>query len=74
MINTNDHITVDVNGRAFIAENGRLSDVLQAFDITPEARGVAIAKNEHVVPRARWQDDALEAGDRIEIVRATQGG
>ena len=74
MINTNARTTIDVNGRSFVAENGLLSDVLKAFNITLEARGVAIAKNEHVVPRTRWQDDTLEAGDRIEIVRATQGG
>jgi sulfur carrier protein len=37
-------------------------------------RGLAVALNGSVVPRAAWRDTALHAGDSVEIVRARQGG
>jgi len=37
-------------------------------------RGVAVALNGAVVPRAAWRDTVLRAGDSVEIVRARQGG
>ena len=39
-----------------------------------ERRGVAVAVNGEVVPRARWSDHPLRAGDRVLVIRATQGG
>jgi sulfur carrier protein len=35
---------------------------------------VAVAVNFDVVPRARWADTPLEAGDEIEIITPRQGG
>jgi len=37
-------------------------------------KGFAIALNGAVVPRAAWAATALSDGDRIEIIRAMQGG
>ena len=37
-------------------------------------RGVAVARNEEIVPRARWAATTVCAGDAIEIVRPVQGG
>lgn len=37
-------------------------------------RGVAVAVNEAVVPRSCWADHVLSDGDRIEVLRAVQGG
>ncbi len=38
------------------------------------ARGVAAAVNESVLPRSAWASTTLRAGDRLEIVKAVQGG
>jgi sulfur carrier protein len=35
---------------------------------------VAIAVNYQVVPRVRWAETALSAGDQIEIITPRQGG
>ncbi len=35
---------------------------------------LAIAVNHRVVPRKRWDETALSAGDRIEIITPRQGG
>jgi sulfur carrier protein len=37
-------------------------------------RGVAVAVNEEVVSRSAWEVTELVAGDRVEILRAAQGG
>lgn len=50
-----------------------LGQVLKALDV-PAKRGVAVALNESVVPRGQWDDQPVTDGDRIEIIRATQGG
>ncbi len=39
-----------------------------------DARGVAVAVNDEVVRRNAWQERKLCDGDRVEIVRAVQGG
>ncbi|GLS42099.1 hypothetical protein GCM10007884_00840 [Methylobacterium brachythecii] len=38
------------------------------------SEGIAIALNGRVVRRKDWAETALSEGDRIEIVRAMQGG
>lgn len=38
------------------------------------ARGVAVARNDEIVPRAQWAATAVRKGDAIEIVRPVQGG
>ena len=37
-------------------------------------RGVAVAVNDEVVPRSRWDSTALSDDDRVEILTASQGG
>ena len=50
-----------------------LAELLDALDV-PSKKGVAVAVNDAVVPRGKWAEEAVEEGDRIEIIRATQGG
>ena len=37
-------------------------------------RGIAVAVNSEVVPRSTWGSWTLAPGDRIEVLRAAQGG
>jgi sulfur carrier protein len=37
-------------------------------------RGVAAAVNGAVVPRSAWESRELAGGDRVLVIRATQGG
>jgi sulfur carrier protein len=39
-----------------------------------ETRGIAVALNDEVVPRAEWSTRALVEGDALVIIRASQGG
>lgn len=57
-----------------------VSDIEALFRIEAEEtgiespQGVAIALNGRVVRRRDWAQTALGEGDRVEIVRAMQGG
>ena len=66
---------ITVNGSAADLRAGaRLVDVLDALGIEPARRGVAIAVDGEVVPRARWEQTSLADGARVEVVQAIQGG
>lgn len=49
-----------------------VADVVAAT--TDQTRGLAVAVNGEVVPRAGWSTTALRDGDRVEVLGATQGG
>jgi sulfur carrier protein len=36
--------------------------------------GIAVAVNDEVVPRARWDATTVREADRIEVLTAVQGG
>ena len=39
-----------------------------------DRKGLAVAINDEVAPRATWPDRTLNDRDRVLIIRATQGG
>ncbi len=56
------------------AGDPRLESLLRDLGLEPDAPGVAVAVNARVVPRGEISATLLHSGDRIEIVRAVQGG
>ena len=50
-----------------------IAELLDELDIE-QTRGIAVARNDHVVPRSSWSETTLDDEDRIEIIRAAQGG
>jgi sulfur carrier protein len=67
-------IMLYVNGAEERLAAATIADLMAARAHAPNARGVAVALNGRVVPRAAWAETALRDGDRVEIVRAMQGG
>ncbi len=66
---------VIVNGEATeVAEGASVRDAAIAVGVEAEARGVAVAVDGEVVPRAQIPVRPLSEGQRIEIVAAIQGG
>lgn len=51
-----------------------VNDLLAELHLPEDGRGIAIAINDSVISKSRWPMHQLRDGDRIEIVRATQGG
>jgi sulfur carrier protein len=48
--------------------------LLAHLGVEGSQRGVAVAVNDEVVPRSQWATHVLRGGDRVELIRATQGG
>lgn len=66
---------IRVNGEAQPCPAGlTVAALALSHGIAAEARGVAVALNGAVVPRGRWGETPLAAGDTVDIVRAFQGG
>ena len=63
-----------VNGAWIPLGVENVADLLVARELDAERKGLAVAVNGEVIPRADWPAHALCAGDEIEIVGAVQGG
>lgn len=66
--------TIRINGQDEPLIEPTLDALVVARGISDNARGLAVARNGAVVPRAKWPDTRLEPGDQVEIVLARQGG
>ena len=67
-------IEIKVNGETTPVAFSTLAELLASRSLPAKGRGVAVALNETVVPRAKWPETRLEPGDRVEIVRPIVGG
>jgi sulfur carrier protein len=65
---------VSVNGRWTDTDAPTVAALLESLGITVGRSGVAVALNETVVPRLKWAEARLKGGDKVEIIRAVQGG
>lgn len=66
---------VHVNGEPTeLAEGATVADVLERLLVDRPRRGLAVAVGAEVVPRSEWDARPLDAGDRVEVLNAIQGG
>jgi len=63
---------VTVNGEAREISSGSVDALLGELEY--EGTHFAIAVNYDLVPKGRWAETALKAGDEIEIITPRQGG
>ena len=74
MTQTEVPTSVRVNGRDEPLAVVTLAALLQEKAVDTGRRGIAVALNGAIVPRAAWSQTALHPGDNIEILRVLQGG
>jgi sulfur carrier protein len=68
-------MNVVLNGEAAsLAAGATVADAVSAAGVEPEGRGVAVAIEGEVVPRAQWDRRELRDGEAVEVVHAVQGG
>jgi sulfur carrier protein len=67
------HIRINGQDEALTAPT-TLAALLEEKAVDVAQRGIAVAVNGSVVPRAAWPQTSLQPGDSVEIVRARQGG
>ena len=63
-----------LNGEERPLAAATLAGLLREAGVATEGRGLAVALNEAVVPRRAWEDTAVQAGDRVEVVKMFSGG
>jgi sulfur carrier protein len=64
-----------LNGeRSEVREGATVAGVLAQLGLRGDGRGVAVAVDGEVIPRARWDSFALDADARVEVLTAMQGG
>jgi sulfur carrier protein len=66
--------TITLNGETTPLTDGGVIAILRDLEIDPAARGLAVAVNGAVVPRAQWSEIALRDGDAVEVVKLFAGG
>jgi sulfur carrier protein len=66
--------TIRINGESEPLAAATVAVLLDEKAVDTGLRGIAVALNGSVIPRAAWATTALQPGDSIEIVRARQGG
>jgi thiazole synthase len=69
-------VRIELNGEPReLPAGARLADAVREAGAEPEAaRGVAVALDGVVVPRAEWASTQLGDGQRVEVLAAIQGG
>lgn len=65
---------IKLNGDLVQTKAQTVKELLREIDQDLEAGGMAVAVNESVVTKEKWTEQELEKGDRVEVIRATQGG
>jgi sulfur carrier protein len=68
-------LEVHVNGeRRELPDGATVETAVRGAVATGNGRGVAAALDGEVVPRAEWESTELHEGQRVEVLRAVQGG
>jgi thiamine biosynthesis protein ThiS len=66
-------VELTINGdKREIKESQNLADLVKELDI--QAPNFAIALNQQVVPRSKYDSTAIKDNDKVEIVHAVGGG
>lgn len=61
------------NNQLTVPESASLALAISSL-VNVETKGVAVAVNENIVPKKEWDSKRLTNGDKIIIIKATQGG
>ncbi len=65
-------MVVTVNGERRETQASSVAALLRELDY--DGAHLAVAVNAEVVPRGRWADATLAAGDTVEVLTPRQGG
>jgi sulfur carrier protein len=57
-----------------VPEDVTLSELIKSLNIQVREVGFAVAVNEEVVPKSKYESHKLSDGDRVEIVHLVGGG
>ncbi len=68
-------MNIKLNGEDALLESEiRLSDFISSRLNSKEPNGVAVALNEMVIPKQKWESVTIKENDSVEIIHAVHGG
>lgn len=65
-------IAVTINGEPHDLETTSVESLVESLGVG--SRGIAVSVNAEIIVRSSWGVTSLADGDRIEVLRAAQGG
>ena len=66
-------LEIELNGAAYqLPARQDLAALVRELGL--EGQALALAVNRNVIPRQRWTSHQLQAGDKVDVVRAIGGG
>lgn len=70
-----DIMNIRINGEVIaVNEQMKLNEFVELRLNGKEPRGIAVALNEMIIPKSKWNETVLNENDNVEIVHAVQGG
>jgi sulfur carrier protein len=57
-----------------LPDRATVTSAVEATGAEPSGAGLAVAVDGDVVPRGEWEERSLAEGQRVEVLRAVQGG
>jgi len=66
--------TLTVNGKTRPYAPQTVEELVASLGLDPARRGVAVALNRSVLPRAAWANTKVSPDDAVEIVQPLAGG
>jgi sulfur carrier protein len=65
---------ITVNQQSYsVSQTCSLQEMLASVILQP-TNGIAIAVNQEIISKSNWDSYALQPGDNITVIKATQGG
>ncbi|MEO1475900.1 MAG: sulfur carrier protein ThiS [Pseudomonadota bacterium] len=64
---------IQINGEARTVTDGISLEAL-VLSLGPDPRGIAIERNQEIVPKSEHATTMLEEGDKLEVVQFVGGG
>jgi sulfur carrier protein len=64
-----------INGeKRTIEKADTLEELMRVLGFSLDTKGIAVAVNDTVVPKAEWPSTRIQTGDAVEVIHAVQGG
>ncbi len=67
-------MNIELNGETKVLEKEVTLVVFLEDLLKEKMTGLAVAINGSVIPKTKWETTSIKNEDRVELVRATQGG
>ena len=68
------NMKIELNGKLYsVIEGLNLLQFLEEQELSNK-KGIAVAINQEIIPKAIWDSKEIKENDKIMIIQATQGG